>query len=133
MEGMTERILEIKDLRTYFYTYEGVVKALDGTNFTVEKGDFIGVVGETGCGKSVTALSVLGLIEKPGKIVSGEIYFRGTDLLKKSEKELRKIRGSEIGMIFQDPRSSLNPVFTIREQMSQILSHKKKMKKKKMQ
>ena len=123
-------LLRIKDLKTHFYTYEGVVKALDRINLEVQKGDFIGIAGETGCGKSVTALSILRLIEEPGRIVSGEVYFKGEDLLKKTEKQLKKIRGKEISMIFQYPRASLNPVFTIGEQMTQVLKFKEKSNKK---
>ena len=126
-------ILKIENLRTYFYTYEGVVKALDGINLEVQKGDFIGVVGETGCGKSVTALSIMRLIERPGKIISGDIYFKDENLLKKSEKEMKRIRGSEISMIFQDARASLNPVFTIKQQISQILHIKEKLSGKKLE
>lgn len=126
-------ILKIENLRTYFYTYEGVVKALDGINLEVQKGDFIGVVGETGCGKSVTALSIMRLIERPGKIISGDIYFKDENLLKKSEKEMKRIRGSEISMIFQDARASLNPVFTIKQQISQILHNKEKLRGKKLE
>jgi len=105
------KLLVIKNLKTYFYTYEGLVEALDGINITLEKGEVVGLVGETGCGKSVTALSILRLISwPPGKIVDGKIYFKGQDLLKLSEYDMQKIRGNEIAMIFQEPTTSLNPV-----------------------
>lgn len=126
-------LLEIKDLYTSFYTYEGVVKALDGVNLEINQGDFIGLVGETGCGKSVTALSVLGLIEPPGKVISGEVWFKGENLLLKPEKDLRSIRGYEISMIFQDPRSSLNPVLTVQQQLTQLFEAKKKVSKQEIQ
>jgi oligopeptide/dipeptide ABC transporter ATP-binding protein len=115
-------LLSIKDLRTYFYSGGKVVRALDGVNIEIEEGEAFGLVGETGCGKSVTALSVLRLIPSPpGKIVGGEINFRGTDLLKLSEGEIRSIRGREISMIFQEPMTSLNPVFRIGDQMTEVI------------
>lgn len=115
-------LLEIKNLRTYFYTEEGTVKAVDGLDLTLHEGETLAVVGESGCGKSVTSLSVLRLIPSPpGKIESGEILFRGEDILKKTEKEMRKIRGNEISMIFQEPLTSLNPVFTVGHQISESL------------
>ena len=107
-------LLEVKDLRTYFYTQEGTVKAVDGTSYVVEEGETLGLVGESGCGKSVSALSILRLIpQPPGKIVSGEIIFQGRDILKLDEDEIRKVRGNEIAMVFQEPMTSLNPVLTI--------------------
>ena len=122
---MEENLLEIKNLKTYFYTEEGTVMAVDGLDLTLKEGETLAVVGESGCGKSVTSLSILGLIPSPpGKIESGEILFRGEDLLKKSEKEMRKIRGNEISMIFQEPLTSLNPVFTVGDQiMGSIMLH----------
>ncbi len=115
-------LLEVKDLRTYFFTQEGVVKAVDGTSYVVEEGETLGLVGESGCGKSVSALSILRLIpQPPGKIVSGEIIFQGRDILKLDEDELRKIRGNEIAMVFQEPMTSLNPVLTIGRQMTEAL------------
>ena len=115
-------LLEVKDLRTYFYTQEGVVKAVDGTSYVVHEGETLGLVGESGCGKSVSALSILRLIPTPpGKVVSGEIIFQGRDILKLDEDELRKIRGNEIGMVFQEPMTSLNPVLTIGRQMTEAL------------
>jgi oligopeptide/dipeptide ABC transporter ATP-binding protein len=117
-----QRILEIKDLRTYFFTYEGVAKAVDGVSYQLEKGEPLGVVGESGCGKSVTALSILRLIPMPpGKVVGGEILFKGRNLLQLTEDEMRKIRGNRISMIFQEPMTSLNPVFTVGNQIQETL------------
>src|SRR5512139_1094136 len=102
----SDGILRITDLKTYFYTTEGVVKAADGVNLTIPKGESVGLVGESGCGKTVTAYSILQLIPNPpGKIVSGQIHFKGRDLLQLSEKEMRGIRGKEISMVFQEPSS----------------------------
>ena len=115
--------MEIKNLRTYFYTEEGTVKAVDGLDLTLHEGETLAVVGESGCGKSVTSLSILGLVvTPPGKIEEGEILFHGEDLLRKSEKEMRKIRGNEISMIFQEPLTSLNPVFTVGRQIMETLT-----------
>jgi peptide/nickel transport system ATP-binding protein/oligopeptide transport system ATP-binding protein len=124
------KLLEVKDLRTYFYTDDGVVKAIDGVNFSVEAGKTIGIVGESGCGKSITAMSILRLIpEPPGKIVSGEALFEGRDLTKVSDKEIRGIRGNDISMIFQEPMTSLNPVFTIGFQIGEVLMLHQKLSK----
>ena len=124
-------LLEIKNLKTHFFTRQGVVKSVDGISFSLEKGEILGIVGESGAGKSITGFSILGLIDKPGKIVEGEIVFDGTDLTKMSEKELQKIRGNDIAMIFQDPQTSLNPVITIGEQlMEAVLYHNKKISRK---
>ncbi|WP_139343335.1 ABC transporter ATP-binding protein [Virgibacillus siamensis] len=122
-----EPLLEVKNLHTHFFTKSGVVKAVDGVNFTVNPGETLGIVGESGSGKSITALSILGLIPSPpGKIVDGEINFKGENLFNKSAKEMRKIRGKEIAMVFQDPMTSLNPVFTVEKQMIEtILAHEK--------
>jgi oligopeptide/dipeptide ABC transporter ATP-binding protein len=115
-------ILEIKNLRTYFYTYEGVARAVDGVTFQLSKGEPLGVVGESGCGKSVTALSILRLIPvPPGRIVGGEILLKGKNLLEFTEDEMRKIRGNRISMIFQEPMTSLNPVFTVGNQIQETL------------
>ena len=115
-------LLEVKDLRTYFYTQEGTVKAVDGTSYVVEEGETLGLVGESGCGKSVSALSILRLIpQPPGKIVSGEVNFQGRDLLKLDDDSLRNIRGNDIAMVFQEPMTSLNPVLTIGRQMTEAL------------
>ena len=121
-----EKLIEVKDLKTYFYTDDGISKAVDGIDFEIYPRETLGLVGESGCGKSVTALSILQLLEKPaGKIVSGQILFKGRDLVKLNQNEMRKIRGNDISMIFQDPMSSLDPVFTIGEQISEtILLHK---------
>ncbi len=119
-----EILLEVNDLRTYFYTDDGVVKAVDGMSFKVNKGEVLGLVGESGCGKSVASMSILRLVDAPGKIVGGEIIFKGENLLEKTFEEMRKIRGSEISMIFQEPMTSLNPVYTIGDQiMEAILIH----------
>ena len=113
--------LRVRGLEVNFYTYAGVVKALDGISFNVYHGEIFGLVGETGCGKSVTVASILRLVDKPGRIISGEIYFDGEDLLKKTEKEMRKIRGGEITIVFQDPMTYLNPVLKIGEQLTETI------------
>lgn len=114
-------LLEVRNLKTQFKTKDGVVKAVDDVSFTIDKGETLGVVGESGSGKSVTAMSIMRLVQNPGKIVGGEILFEGRDLLKLSDKEMRKVRGREIAMIFQDPMTSLNPVLTIGRQLSEPL------------
>jgi oligopeptide/dipeptide ABC transporter ATP-binding protein len=115
-------LLEVNDLRTHFFTREGVVQAVDGISFAVEKGKTLGIVGESGCGKSVTALSIMGLIPKPpARIVSGEVLFEGRDLTKLSEHKLEDVRGREIAMIFQDPMTSLNPTLTIGTQITETI------------
>ena len=117
-------LLEVRRLRTYFDTQDGTVKAVDGVSFTVPDGRTLGIVGESGCGKSITALSILRLIGKPGRIVEGEILLDGQDLVKLSEDELRKVRGKDIGMIFQEPMTSLNPVLTVGDQISEtVMAH----------
>ena len=114
-------VLSIRDLKTYFYTQEGVSRAVDGVSYNVIRGETLGVVGESGCGKSVTALSILRLIPSPpGKIVSGEIIFEGQNLLDLPLGKMREIRGNKISMIFQEPLTSLNPVFTIGSQLSKV-------------
>jgi oligopeptide/dipeptide ABC transporter ATP-binding protein len=118
---MEETLLNIEGLKTYFFTEAGVVKAVDGVSFDLKKGESLGLVGESGSGKTVTALSVLRIVPKPGKIVEGKIEFAGEDLLKKTEREMQKIRGKKIAIIFQDPSSSLNPVYTIETQLRDIL------------
>ena len=119
---MTEKLLEINDLKTYFYSDEGIVKAVDGVNITINKGETVGIVGESGCGKSVTSLSVMRLLhDTPGKVVGGSIMFEGKNLLELSEKEMRKIRGNDISMIFQEPMTSLNPVFKIGDQLEEAV------------
>lgn len=118
---MSQRILEVKDLQTHFFTDRGVVKAVDGVSFNVESGKTLCIVGESGCGKSVTSMSVMRLVSQPGKIVGGNINFLGTDIKTISEDDMRKIRGNEISMIFQEPMTSLNPVFTIGFQIMEVL------------
>ncbi len=110
-------ILQVEDLKTYFYSPHGIVKAVDGVSFNIEKGNVFGIVGESGSGKTMTALSILKLISYPGKIVGGRILFDNSDLLNISEEQLMPIRGSKISMVFQEPASSFNPVFTIGEQL----------------
>ena len=117
---MSEPVLQVKGLKTYYYTEEGVVPAVDGLDFEVEPGETFAIVGESGCGKSVTSLSILRLIPSPpGKIIDGEIIYHGQDLVKKSEREMRSIRGNDISMIFQEPMTSLNPVFTVGQQIGE--------------
>ena len=120
---MSEKLLEIKNLRTYFYTEEGVVRAVDGVSWDLEEGETLGLVGESGCGKSVSALSILRLIPRPpGRIVEGEILFEGEDLLEISDAEMRDIRGNRIAMVFQEPMTSLNPVLTIGNQLTEAIT-----------
>ena len=126
---MTETLLKIEGLKTYFFTEAGIVKAVDGMSFDVKKGESLGLVGESGSGKTVTALSVLRIVPKPGRIVEGKIEFKGENLLKKSEKEMQSIRGSEIAIIFQDPSSSLNPVYNVETQLRDVLSAHKSISK----
>ncbi len=115
-------LLEIRNLKTFFYTEDGIVHAVDGVDLEVYPGEVLGIVGESGCGKSVTSLSVMRLIGQPGKVVEGEIFFEGKDLLKVSEAEMMKVRGNRISMIFQQPQTSLNPVFRVGEQIDEVLS-----------
>ncbi|MCQ8891954.1 MAG: ABC transporter ATP-binding protein [Candidatus Methanosuratincola sp.] len=122
-------LLQVNDLKTYFFTEAGVVKAVDGITFNVEKGCTVGLVGESGSGKSVTAQSVLRIVPRPGKIIGGKIFFNGEDILSKKEDEMRSYRGKKISLIFQDPTSSLNPVFTIGSQLTEIVSQHKGVKK----
>jgi len=114
-------LLEIRNLKANFYTYQGVVHAVDIERFSIGRKQSVGLVGETGCGKTVTSLSILRLIPSPGKIVSGEIIFKGEDLLKKSKRAMRDIVGKQISTIFQNPTSSLNPVFTVGEQVTRVI------------
>lgn len=117
-------LLTVNDLRTWFHTREGCVKAVDGVSFTVEAGQIVGLVGESGSGKSVTGFSILGLVDEPGRIVGGSIQFRGKDLVGQSERELRSLRGNRIAMIFQDPMMTLNPVMRVETQMVEaVLAH----------
>jgi len=122
MTAAISPLLEVDDLRTYFFTRDGVVRAVDGVSFTVYPGETLAIVGESGCGKSVTSLSILRLIASPpGKVVGGRLSFEGRDLLAMSEEEMRKVRGNEISMIFQEPMTSLNPVLTIGRQIAEAL------------
>lgn len=119
---MTKPLLEVSDLKTHFFTDDGVVKAVDGVSFSVDKKESFGLVGESGCGKSITALSIIRLIPNPpGKIVGGNILLEGEDLVNKSEREMQKIRGKEISMIFQEPMTSLDPLFTIGDELIEVL------------
>ena len=122
---MAERLLDVKGLKTHFFTDEGVVRAVDGVDFYINKGETLGVVGESGCGKSVTALSIMRLIpQPPGRIVEGSINYNGKNLLDLSPAAMRKIRGKEISMIFQEPMAALNPILPVGEQVSEtVLLH----------
>lgn len=114
-------LLEIKNLKTHFPTKEGIVKAVDDVSFYIDEGELLGLVGESGCGKSITALSIMRLISSPGEIVDGSVEFRGDDLTKASDNRMREIRGNDIAMIFQDPMTSLNPVYTVGEQIAEAI------------
>jgi oligopeptide/dipeptide ABC transporter ATP-binding protein len=122
-------LLEVKDLRTYFRSEDGLVRAVDGVDFHVQPGEVIGLVGESGCGKSVTSLSIMRLISPPGYVETGEIFFEGRDLLKLSERKMRSIRGDRISMIFQQPQTSLNPVFMAGDQVAEVMTIHEKLKK----
>jgi oligopeptide/dipeptide ABC transporter ATP-binding protein len=123
---MTAPVLQVKDLKTQFFTDDGVVQAVDGVSFDLYPGETLGIVGESGCGKSVTALSILRLIQRPGRIVAGQILFKGSDIVTMSEEEVREIRGKDIAMIFQDPLSSLNPVLKVGFQIEEAMqAHEK--------
>src|SRR5919109_3462367 len=115
-------LLEVKDLKTHFFTRQGVVRAVDGVSFTVEAGQTLGIVGESGCGKSVTALSILRLLpDPPAKLVGGSIRFEGRELTTMDERELEDVRGRKIAMVFQDPMTALNPTLTIGTQICEVL------------
>ena len=115
-------LIKVKNLKTYFYTEDGIVPAVDDVSFTVNRGEVLGIVGESGCGKSITSLSIMRLVPSPpGKVLSGEIIYNGKDLLKLKEQDMTKIRGNDIAMIFQEPMTSLNPVFTIGNQIAEAL------------
>lgn len=118
---MSEKLLEIKDEKLSFFTPAGEVKALNGVSFSMNEGEVLGIVGESGSGKSVTAYSIMGLTAYPGKLIGGTIYFNGHQIEKMSEKEMRKIRGNEVSIIFQDPMTSLNPVYTIGNQITEAI------------
>ena len=127
---MSETLLQVENLRTYFHTFRGVVKAVDGISFSLDEGQVLGIVGESGSGKSVSSFSILKLIEPPGVVESDGILFQGEDISKKSEREMMKIRGKAISMVFQDPMTSLNPLYTIEKQITEMLDlHQKQMTK----
>lgn len=113
-------LLEVKSLKTHFFTEDGVVKAVDGVDFTVNQGEVLGLVGESGCGKSVTALSIMQLVRTPGQIIQGELFFKSVDLRTLPEAQIQDIRGNRISMIFQQPQTSLNPVFSVGEQLAEV-------------
>ncbi|HEU0167391.1 MAG TPA: ABC transporter ATP-binding protein [Chloroflexota bacterium] len=128
MAVATDTMLQVEDLRTYFYTRRGVVKAVDGVSFSLAPGETLGIVGESGSGKTMTALSLLRLVPQPGaKIVGGKVIFEGVDLLQLSDEEMRHYRGSKISMILQDPMASLNPVYTVGEQVAEPLRQHQKL------
>ncbi|MTD30651.1 ABC transporter ATP-binding protein [Planomicrobium sp. YIM 101495] len=131
MTELNEILLEVKDLKTHFHTKHGVSKAVDGIDFTLRKGETLGIVGESGCGKSITSLSILRLIPSPpGKIAGGQILYKGRDLVTLPDNEMRKIRGNDISMIFQEPMTSLNPVIPVGEQIAEAIRLHQKMSKK---
>jgi oligopeptide/dipeptide ABC transporter ATP-binding protein len=123
-------LLEVNNLQTHFPTRAGLVRAVNDVSFYLDEGELLGLVGESGCGKSITSLSVMRLISPPGKIVGGELLFKGEDLLKKTDDQMRAIRGNDIAMIFQDPMTSLNPVYTVGEQIAEALRLHRKLNKK---
>ncbi len=127
---MEANLLEVKHLRTHFKTEDGVVPSVNGVSFSVAKGETLAIVGESGCGKSVTSLSIMGLVAPPGEVVGGEIWLEGQNLLALSKKELRKLRGNKLSMIFQEPMTSLNPVFTIGNQLGEVFRQHRQMDKK---
>ncbi|MCE5333525.1 MAG: ABC transporter ATP-binding protein [Desulfobacteraceae bacterium] len=127
---MSSVLLEVKDLKTYFLTEAGTARAVDSVSFSVSEGEVLGIVGESGCGKSVTALSLLGLIPPPGIIADGQILFKGTDLLNIPETEMESLRGDAISMIFQEPMTSLNPVFRVGDQIAEVLLRHRKITRK---
>jgi len=130
LEKEKKTLLQVKNLRTYFSINKDIIKAVDGVDLKVNQGDVLGLVGESGCGKTVTSLSIMRLIENPGKIIDGEIFFDGQNLLELSESDMVKVRGNQISMIFQQPHSNLNPVYRIGIQIAEVLQTHKKMSRK---
>ncbi|MED4780223.1 ABC transporter ATP-binding protein [Brevibacillus choshinensis] len=126
---METKLLEVRNLQTHFKTEDGVVPSVDGISFSVAKGETLAIVGESGCGKSVTSLSIMGLVAPPGQVVGGEILLEGQNLLALNKKELRKLRGNKLSMIFQEPMTSLNPVFTVGNQLSEVFRQHQSMDK----
>src|SRR3982750_3458554 len=114
-------LLEVDNLQTHFTTRAGLVKSVDGVSFSISEGELLGLVGESGCGKSITAMSIMRLISPPGRIVGGSIRFKGEELTTASSERLRQIRGNDIAMIFQDPMTSLNPVYTVGDQIAEAV------------
>ncbi len=127
---MAERLLELKTLKTSFYTHLGEVQAVRGIDYHLDRGEALGIVGESGSGKSVSSMSIMGLLQHPGKVKEGEIHFKGEELLKKSVREMMDIRGNEIAMIFQDPMTSLNPVYTVGDQIIEVIRKHQKLSRK---
>lgn len=127
---MAQTILKVEGLKTWFHTSAGVAKAVDGVSFEIKAGEVLGLVGESGCGKSVTSMSILGLVPRPGRVESGKVFFEGKDLLEANAKEMRALRGEKISMIFQQPQSALNPVYRAGDQISEVYEIHRKIKKK---
>lgn len=121
MNNENDNLLEIKNLQTYFHTFKGVVKAVDGIDFSIKRGEILGIVGESGSGKSVTSFSILKLVEEPGVVKADKMIFDGINLCQCSEKQMMKIRGKDISMVFQDPMTSLNPLYTVQQQLEEML------------
>jgi peptide/nickel transport system ATP-binding protein len=130
MMDSSDALIKVAGLKTHFFTGEGVIKAVDGVDLAIASGEVLGLVGESGCGKSMTALSIIGLVPSPGRIVAGEILFKGLNLLSLSPREKRRFRGEQISMIFQDPLTSLNPVLAIGTQVSEVFMFHKRLRKK---
>ena len=125
--GAGDRLLDVQHLQTHFFTRSGIAKSVEDVSFTIDPGETLGLVGESGCGKSVTSLSIMRLVDRPGKIVGGKIYFKGEDIVEMDEEDLHKLRGGQIAMIFQDPMTSLNPVHTVGFQIAEAVKAHLKM------